>query len=152
VEILDAVLLAYPQNPSGIVGGRRRLVAKDVNVRGVRQCVGEGQRAPECLGASYRCLELIEGPIRVAEHPGNERQVALALHAGVGTRPIRELHVRIEHLEAPPTARKCRLEFPLEEQHRAECQVPPEETGRIVKPFGRTHRLLRKMLSLLHLE
>src|SRR5260221_1064400 len=55
------------------------------------QRLGEGQRVPERLGTSYRCRELIEGPIRVTEHPGNQRRVELALHAGVGTRPIREV-------------------------------------------------------------
>jgi hypothetical protein len=34
----------------------------------------------------------------------------------MGTRPIRELHVRIEELEAPPKVRKRRLELSLEEQ------------------------------------
>ena len=152
VILRDALLLADPQSPSGIVGGRRRLVAKDVNERGETQRLGEGQRVPERLGASYRCPQLIEGPIRVTEHPGNQRQVELALHAGVGTRPIRELHVRIEHLEAPPKVRKRRLELPLPEQRRAERHVRPDETGRIVKPFGHTQRLLGKMLRLLHLE
>ena len=107
---------------------------------------------PERLGTSYRCPQLIEGPIRVTEHPGNQRREELALHAGVGTRPIRELHVRIEHLEAPPKVRKRRLELPLEVQRHAERHVRPDETGRIVKPFGDTQRLLGKMLRLLHLE
>ena len=70
----------------------------------------------------------------------------------MGTRPIRELHVRIEQLEAPPKVRKRRLELPLEEQRHAERHVRPDETGRIVKPFGHTQRLLGKMLRLLHLE
>ena len=107
---------------------------------------------PERLGASYRCPELLEGPIRVTEHPGNQRRAELAWHAGVGTRPIRELHVRIEHLEAPPKVRKRRLELPLVVQRHAERHVRPDETGRIVKPFGHTQRLLGKMLRLLHLE
>ncbi len=107
---------------------------------------------PERLGASYRGPQLIERPIRVAEHPGDQRRAVLALHAGVGTRPIRELHVRIEQLEGPPIVRKCRLEFPLVEQRRAERDVRPDETGRIVKPFGDMQRLLGKMLRLLHLE
>ena len=152
VILRDALLLADPQSPSGIVGGRRWLVAKDVNERGVTQRLGEGQRVPERLGASYRCPQLIEGPIRVTEHPGDQRREELALHAGVGTRPIRELHVRIEHLEAPPKVRKRRLELPLVEQRHAERHVRPDETGRIVKPFGDTQRLLGKMLRLLHLE
>ena len=152
MKLRDALLLADPQSPFGIVGGRRRLVAKDVNERGATQRLGEGQRVPERLGASYRCPQLIEGPIRVTEHPGNQHQVELALHAGVGTRPIRELHVRIEHLEAPPKLRKRRLEFPLVVQRHAERHVRPDETGRIVKPFGDTQRLLGKMLGLLHLE
>jgi hypothetical protein len=122
-----------------------------VNVRGVTQRNGEGHRLPERLGASYRNRKLIEGPIRVTEHPGNERQPVLALHAGVGTRPIRELHVRIEQLKAPPKVRKRRLEFALEEQHRAERQVRPDETGRIVEPFGDPQLLLGKMLGILHL-
>jgi len=37
----------------------------------------------------------------------------------VGTRPIRELHIRIEQLEAPPKLRKRRLELSVEKQHRA---------------------------------
>jgi hypothetical protein len=48
------------------------------------------------------------------------------LHAGVGTRPIRELHVRIEHLEASPKLRKRRLELPLVEQRNAERRVRPD--------------------------
>jgi hypothetical protein len=42
VILRDAVLLADPQSPSGALGGRRRLVAKDVNERGEAQCLGEG--------------------------------------------------------------------------------------------------------------
>jgi hypothetical protein len=57
----------------------------------------------------------------------------------MGARPIRELHVRIEHLEAPPKVRKRRLELPLEGQRRAECHVRPDETGRIV--IGKMQRL-----------
>ena len=34
----------------------------------------------------------------------------------------------------------------------AERHVPPDETGRIFKPFGDTQRLLGKMLRLFHLE
>jgi hypothetical protein len=74
------------------------------------------------------------------------------LNAGVGPRPIREQHVRIEHLKAPPKARKRRLEFPLPPQRRPERHVSPDETGRIVKPFGHTQRFLGKMERLLHLE
>ena len=48
--------------------------------------------------------------------------------------------------------RKRRLELPLEELRHAERQVRPDETGRIVKPFGHAHRLLGKMLGLLQLE
>ncbi len=107
---------------------------------------------PERLGASYRCPELIEGPIRVTEHPGDQRQQELALRDGMGTRPIREVHVRIEQLEAPPKLRQRRLELPLEEQRHAERRVRPDKTGRIVKPFGDPQRLLGKMLRLLHLE
>ena len=70
----------------------------------------------------------------------------------MGTRPIPELHVRIEHLETPPKLRKRRLELPLEEQRHAERHVSPNETGRIAEPFGDTQRLLGKMLRLLHLE
>jgi len=55
----DAVLLADPQSPSGIVGGRRWLAAKDVNVGSNTECLGEGHRVPERLGTSYRCPELI---------------------------------------------------------------------------------------------
>ena len=60
--------------------------------------------------------------------------------------------MRIEHLEAPPKVRERRLEFPPVAQHRAECHVRPDETGRIVKPFGDMQRLLGKMLRLLHIE
>jgi hypothetical protein len=123
-----------------------------VNERNPTQRLGEGQGVPKGLGTCYRCRQLIEGPIRVTEHPGNERQEALGLHSGVGTRPIRELHVRIKHLEAPPTVRKRRLELPLQEQHPAERGVRADETGRIAKPFGDTHCLLGKMLRLLHLK
>ena len=107
---------------------------------------------PERLGTSYRCPQLLEGPIRVTEHPGNQRRPELALHAGVGTWPIREEHVWIEQLEAPPKVRKRRLEFPPVVQHHAERQVPPDETGRIAEPFGDMQRLLGEMLRLLHLE
>jgi len=48
--------------------------------------------------------------------------------------------------------RERRLELPLPVQRRAERYVPPDETGRIVKPFGHMHRLLGKMLRLFHLE
>ncbi|HMD66805.1 MAG TPA: hypothetical protein VKG22_09195 [Stellaceae bacterium] len=107
---------------------------------------------PERLGASYRCPELIEGPIRVTEHPVNDHRPELALHAGVGARPIRKQHARIEDLEAPPKVRKRRLEFPLEKQRHAERHVPPDQTGRIFKPFSHTQRFLGKMLRLLDLE
>jgi hypothetical protein len=65
-------------------------------------------------------------------HPGDEHREKLALHGGVGTRPIRELHVLIEHLEAPPKVRKRQLELPLAVQRHAERHVRPDETGRIV--------------------
>jgi hypothetical protein len=148
----DAVLLADPQSPFGIVGDRRWLMAKDVNERGVTQCVGEGHRVPERLGTSYRCSQLIEGPIGVTEHPGDQHREELACHGGMGTRPIRESHVRIEHLETPPKFGKRRLDFPLPEQHPAERHVRPDETSRIVKPFGYTQRLLGKVLRLFHIE
>jgi hypothetical protein len=74
------------------------------------------------------------------------------LQTGVGTRPIRELRVRIEQLEAPPKVRKRRLEFSPAVQRCADRHVPADETGRIVKPFGHTQRLLSKMLSLPHLK
>src|SRR5271157_386534 len=122
MPVRDAVLLADPQSPSGIVGGRRWLAAKDVNERSTTERLGEGQRVPERLGASYRRSQLIEGPIRVTKHPGNARRVELAIHAGMGTRPIRELHVRIEQLEAPPKLRKRRLELPRSEEHTSELQ------------------------------
>jgi len=122
-----------------------------VNLRGVTQRVGEGKRVPERLGAFYRCPQLIEGPIRITEHPGGQRQVVLACNAGMGTRPIRQLHVRTEHLEATPKVRKRRLEFAPEEQYLAERSVRPDQTGRVVKPFGHMQRLLGKMLGLLHL-
>jgi hypothetical protein len=107
---------------------------------------------PERLGAFYRCPQLIEGPIRVAEHPRNQHRVELAYHPGVGTRPIRELHVRIEQLEGPLIVRKRRLELPPEGQRRAESHVRPDETGRVVEPFGDAQRLLSKMLRLPRLE
>jgi hypothetical protein len=56
----DAVLLADPQSPFGIVDGRRRLAAKDVNERNETQRLGEGIRVPERLGTSDRCSQLIE--------------------------------------------------------------------------------------------
>jgi hypothetical protein len=152
VVVLDAVLLADPQNPSGIVGDRRWLVAKDVKERGVPQRLGEGEGVPERLGTSYRCLQFIEGAIRVPEHPRNVREVELASHAGVATRQIPELHARIEELEAPPKLRQRRLEFPLVEEHHAERDVRRDETGRIAKPFGHAHCLLGKILRLFHLE
>ena len=74
------------------------------------------------------------------------------MHGGVGTRPIAELHVWIEHLETPPKVRKRRLEFPLEIKGHADRHVPPYETGRVAEPFGDTQRLLGKMLCLLRLE
>ena len=146
------MLLADPQRPFGIVGDRRRLVARYVNEGGEKQRLGEGLRVPERLGASYRGTQLLEGTTRVAEHPGDQRQVELALHTGVGTRPIRELHFGIEQIEALPKVRKRRLELSLEVQHHSERHVRPDETGRIVEPFGHTHRLLGEMLRLLQLE
>src|SRR5262249_54960663 len=57
VKLRDAVLLADPQSPSGTVGDRWWLVAKDVNERGaLTQCLGEGQRAG--ARASLRSLPL----------------------------------------------------------------------------------------------
>jgi len=41
-----ALFLADPQSPSSVVGGRRRLAAKDVNERGPVQRLGEGKRVP----------------------------------------------------------------------------------------------------------
>jgi hypothetical protein len=43
----EAVLLADPQSPFGIIGSRRRLAAKDVNLRGGTQRLGEGERVPQ---------------------------------------------------------------------------------------------------------
>ena len=57
-------------SPSGIVVDRRGLAAKDVSERGETQPLGEGKRVSEGLGASYRCPQLIEGPVRVTEDPG----------------------------------------------------------------------------------
>ena len=107
---------------------------------------------PERLSASYRCPQLIERPIRVAEHPGDQHREDVALRGGMETRPIRKLHFRIEHLEAPPILRKRWLELSLPVERPAEPHVRPDQTGRIVKPFGHTQRLLGKMLRLLHLE
>ena len=152
MKVRDARLLADPQSPSGIIGDRRRLVAKDVDEPGETQCLGERVGMPERLGASYRCPEFLEGPIRVAEHPENQHREELALHAGMGTRPIRELHTRIEHFEAPPIVCKRRLELPLPVQRPAERHVRADETGRIAEPFGHQQGLLGKMLRLLHLE
>ena len=45
----------------------------------------------ERLGASHRCPELLEEPVRVAKHPENERQEERALHAG--WEPSRGKHV-----------------------------------------------------------
>jgi hypothetical protein len=42
VKLRDALLLADPQSPFGIGGGRRWLVAKDVNEGNERQRVGRG--------------------------------------------------------------------------------------------------------------
>ena len=70
----------------------------------------------------------------------------------MGTRPIRELHFGIEQIEALPKVRKRRLELSLVAQHHSERHVRPDETGRIVEPFGHTHRLLGEMLRLLQLE
>src|SRR6516225_5002695 len=135
-----------------MVGGRRWLVAKGVNERAPTQHPGEGQRVPERLSASYRCPQLIERPIRVTEHPGDQHREDVALRGGMETRPIGKLYVRIEQLEAPPKVRKRRLELPLVVHRVAQRHVRPDETGRFVKPFGHTQRLLGKMLRLLHLE
>jgi hypothetical protein len=70
----------------------------------------------------------------------------------VGARPIPELHVRIEQLEAPAKVRKRRLKLPLEEQRVAQRQVRPDETGRIAEPFGYPQPLLGKMLRFLQVE
>ena len=72
-----ALLLADPQSPSGMVGGSRRIAAKDVNVGGPLQHPGERQRVPQRLGASCRGPQLREGSIRVAEHPRNQPQIEL---------------------------------------------------------------------------
>src|SRR4051812_11355229 len=66
----DAVLLADPQSLFGAVGRRRWLAEKDANERGLTQRLDKGQRVPKRLGASYRCPQLLERPVRVAEHPG----------------------------------------------------------------------------------
>src|SRR6266436_1110483 len=60
VILREAVLLTHPQSPCGIVRGRRRLAAKDVNVGGPLQHPGEGKWVPQPLGASYRCPELLD--------------------------------------------------------------------------------------------
>src|SRR5262249_52936937 len=99
----------------------------------------------------YRRLELIKGPIRVAEHPGEPARPDLTLHTGVGTRPIRELHVLIEHLKTLPEPRQRQFELPLVKQRHAELHMRPNETGRIAKPFGDTQRLLCKMLGPVHI-
>src|SRR5439155_282568 len=83
VILRDVLLLADPQSPSGIVGDRRWFAAKDVNERGPTQRLGEGEGVPERLGTSYCCPELLDGPIRVTEHPGNQRRPELACHAGM---------------------------------------------------------------------
>ena len=73
------------------------------------------------------------------------------MHAGVGARPIRELHVRNEHLGRSPELRKRRLELSSPVQRHAKRHVRPDETGRIVKPFGDTQCFFSKILRLLHL-
>jgi hypothetical protein len=78
VKPRDALFLADPQSPSGIVGDRRWLAAKEVKKRGPTQRLGEGKRVPERLGAFYRCPQLVEGPIRITEHPGDQHQPELA--------------------------------------------------------------------------
>ena len=132
-----------------MVGGRQWLVAKGPNERAPTQHPGEGQRVPERLSASYRRPQVIEGPIRVTEHPGDQHREDVALRGGMETRPIGKLYVRIEQLEAPPKVRKRRLELPLPVQRRAERHVASGETGRIAEPFGDTQRLLGKILRLL---
>jgi hypothetical protein len=151
VILRDAVLLADFQCPPGKVGGRRWRVAKDVNECGVTPRLGEGHRVPEGLGAFYRCPQLIEGPVRVAQQPGDQHWEQLACHGGVGPRPIRELHVRIEYLEAPPKLYKRWLDFPPVVQHQAERQVRPDEMAASPSRSATRQRLLSKMLRLLHL-
>jgi hypothetical protein len=152
VILRDAVLLEDAQRPSSIVGGRQWVAAKDVDERGETQCLSEGQRVVERLGTSDRCSQLIEGPVRVTQHPANERREGLACHARVGTGPIAKTHVRIEELEAPPKLRMRRLEFSLPVQRQAERRVRPDETGGIAEPFGDAQRLLSKMQRFLQLE
>jgi hypothetical protein len=58
------ILKARPAS-SATAGG----MAKDVNEGNPTQRMGEGHGVAERLGTSYRCPQLIEGPIRVTEHP-----------------------------------------------------------------------------------
>jgi len=54
--------------------------------------------------------------------------------------------------ESPPKLRKRRIELSLVVQQHAKRHVRPDETRRIIKPFGYAQRLLGKMLGLLHLR
>jgi len=111
----DTERFAAPcRSPKPVRHNRRPPMARGERCeRGQRNtALGEGKRMPERLGSSNRCPQLLEGPIRVAEHPGNEHRPELALHAGVGTRPIRELHVRIERLEPRRNCASAGSSFP----------------------------------------
>src|SRR5215471_2446821 len=91
------------------------------------------------------------GAARPTRHDNSPRLCILTKRLNL-TVPIRELHFGIEQIEALPKVRKRRLELSLEAQHHSERHVRPDETGRIVEPFGHTHRLLGEMLRLLHFE
>ena len=78
MAVSASLTVPAPASKASLVGGSRWLVAKDVNERSPTQRYREGKRVPERLGVSYRCNEFFQGPIRVAEHPGNQRQVNLA--------------------------------------------------------------------------
>src|SRR5258708_19989086 len=69
VVLRDAVLFADAQSPSGMLGDRRWLVAKDVDERGETQRLGEGQRVPDRLAIPYRYPHLLHVPIRQTHHP-----------------------------------------------------------------------------------
>ena len=66
----------------------------------------------------------------------------------MGTRPIRELHVRVEHLEATPKVRKRRLKFPLGRQHHAEGHARPDETAPPYSLFGAPTSLRDKLIKI----
>ena len=99
-----------PQSPSGVVGGRRWLAAKDVNEANEEQRLGEGKRVPERVGAFYCCPQLLDGSIRVTST--SRRQSARCRRGSISTAPgsllIRKPTRITRSVAEPPPASRVR--------------------------------------------